>query len=135
VLASQPHAFEEWRYVRLAVPAWHWDTGRGQGIFSIAGLVQERMRLTEAQQQALASSLRWFNRRLSVPDLGDRRAIFWFKFRAVECRRRVMQLARQLGALGIAIELSETIEPGRIVYEDEWQIAAIPQAVAAAQSS
>jgi hypothetical protein len=65
-------------------------------------------------------------RRLKSPRLRESKAIFWFKFSATECRRRVDRLARQLSALGIAVESTETTEPGRIVYEDDLQIAAIP---------
>jgi hypothetical protein len=121
--------FAEWRYVRVAVPAWHWDTGRGQGIFQVAGAVQDTMRLSDEQRRQLDAAMRWFNRRLPVPYVGrrwDTKAIFWLKYDATECRRRIAQLARQLRALGITVEVRQTARPGKIVYEDDFQIAAVP---------
>ncbi|HEX4461357.1 MAG TPA: hypothetical protein VIA18_25425 [Polyangia bacterium] len=126
VLTGRAEPYREWRYVRLAVPAWHWDTGVGQGIFTIAGIVQARMRLDDKQQLELERALNWFNRKLPVPDIDERDAIFWFKHSANECKRRVFRLAKTLKSLGIAVEASVTVEPGTIVYRDEFQIAAIP---------
>jgi hypothetical protein len=125
-LTGRAQPYREWRYVRLAVPAWHWDTGVGQGIFTIAGIVQDRMRLNEKQQRELDRALNWFNRKLPVPDISERQAIFWFKHSATESKRRVFRLAKTLKSLGIAVEASVTVEPGEIVYRDEFQIAAIP---------
>ena len=124
VAATQP--FEEWRYVRLSVPAWHWGTADGQGIFRVAGYVQDKVRLTEEQNDELAATLRWFNKRLPVARIREPRAIFWFKFSAAECRRRVSRLARQLREFGVGIVITETNLPGKVVYEDEFQVAAIP---------
>jgi hypothetical protein len=124
VAATEP--FEEWRFVRLAVPAWHWGTGEGQGIFRVAGHVQDKVRLTEEQGKKLAAMLAWFNKRLPVPRVSNPKAIFWFKFSATECRRRVTQLARLLRELGVGIVITETNQPGKVVYEDAFQVAAIP---------
>ena len=126
VLTGRAQPYREWRYVRLSVPAWHWDTGVGQGIFTIAGIVQDRMRLNEKQQRELDRALNWFNRKLPVPEISERQAIFWFKHSATESKRRVFRLAKTLKSLGIAVEASVTVEPGEIVYRDEFQIAAIP---------
>lgn len=124
VAATEP--FEEWRFVRLAVPAWHWGTGEGQGIFRVAGHIQDNVRLGEEQEKRLAATLRWFNKRLPVPRIVEPRALFWFKFSAAECRRRVTQLARLLRELGVGIVITETNAPGKVVYEDEFQVAVIP---------
>jgi hypothetical protein len=126
VRVTQP--FEEWRFVRLSVPAWHWGTGEGQGIFRVAGVVRENMRLSEDQDRQLASTLRWFNKRLPCPRIFDAKAIFWFKFSAAECRRRVSHLARHLRALGVEVVVTETNMPGRVIYEDDLQVAAVPPA-------
>ena len=125
-LTAIAEPYREWRYVRLSVPAWHWDTGIGQGIFRIAGLVQERMRLDDKQQREIDRALNWFNRKLPSPELDEPKAIFWFKHSARECKRRVFRLAKTLESLGIAVQASITIEPGDIVYRDEFQIAAVP---------
>lgn len=124
VAAKEP--FKEWRFVRLAVPAWHWGTDEGQGIFRVAGHIQENVRLGEEQEKKLAATLRWFNKRLPVPRVFDPRALFWFKFSAVECRRRVMHLARLLREMGVGIVITETNAPGKVVYADEFQVAAVP---------
>jgi hypothetical protein len=126
VSAARP--FEEWRFVRLAVPAWHWSSGGGLGIFRVAGDVQNRMRLGEEHDEKLAATLRWFNKRLPCPSLHEPRAIFWFKFSAAECRRRVTHLARHLRSLGVEVVITETNMPGEVVYEDDFQVAAIPPA-------
>lgn len=134
-LTGRAEPYREWRYVRLSVPAWHWDTGIGQGIFRIAGLVQERMRLDEAHEREIDRALNWFNRKLPVPDIRDPEAIFWFKHSASECKRRVFRLAEALKSLGIAVEASVTVAPGDVVYRDDFRIAAVPAIGDAAEIS
>ncbi|APR83436.1 Hypothetical protein A7982_08785 [Minicystis rosea] len=118
--------FKEWRFVRLSVPAWYWSSGSSLGVFCVAGDVQDKMRLSDEQNRKLEATLRWFNKRLPVPSIADTRAIFWFKLSAAECRRRVTHLARHLRALGVEVVVTETSTPGHVVYEDAFQIAAIP---------
>src|SRR5262245_6675408 len=118
--------FQEWRFVRLSVPAWHWGTGEGQGIFRVAGHVRKNVRLSEEQEKKLAVTLRWFNNRLPVPRISEPKAVFWFKFSAAECRRRVTQLARLLREVGAGIVITETNMPGKVLYEDDFQVAAVP---------
>lgn len=124
VTATKP--FKEWRFVRLSVPAWHWSTGDGLGIFRVTGDVQETMKLSEADEKKLASTLRWFNKNLPVPKIYRKEAIFWFKFSAGECRRRVNHLARHLRTFDIEVVVTETNMPGKVIYEDAFQIAAVP---------
>jgi hypothetical protein len=82
--------------------------------------------LPSEAEQKLRISLRWFRNNLCKPYLDVPEAISWFKYSAVECRRQVTQLACQLRALGVVVETAETSTPGRIVYEDRLQIAAVP---------
>src|SRR5262245_1629140 len=91
VALTRPATFREWRYVRLAVPAWHWDTGQGQGIFRACGAVQETRRLEPEQWRRLRRLLLWFGANLRKPRLTNAQAIFWFKLNALACRRRVKE--------------------------------------------
>jgi hypothetical protein len=69
----------------------------------------------------------WFNRHLPVPRLRcDRHAVFWLR---AECRdfvQRFWDLAGVLRENDVAVELLRTNNPGRVCYQDRFQVAAIP---------
>lgn len=70
----------------------------------------------------------WFNENLPVPKLPrrDRRPIFWFRPGAGEPLRRMRMLATWLRAEGLAVHNVQTTHPGEVVYEDAFQVAALP---------
>jgi len=97
------------------------------GIFGAAGKVEVRSELSDWTRQRLADSLDWFGEHLPIPrdDEIDKRAIFWFEPRSTVVRE-IWDLVSILRDVEIPIGLRRTNMPGRIVYRDKFQIAAIP---------
>jgi len=52
--------------------------------------------------------------------------IFWFKPEALSLEKRLRSLANSLVACGHGVEVIRTRKPGIILYEDEYQVAAVP---------
>ena len=65
---------------------------------------------------------------LPTPDRSKlhRRAIFWFKADASALVSRVWKLAQELKKQGLAPAITKTRRPGYFLYEDDFQVAAIP---------
>jgi len=63
---------------------------------------------------------------LPTPDLDVEAAIFLFKSDAGECSRRIWNLVALLRETGLHVEMQRFENPGKIVYEDAYQIAVIP---------
>jgi hypothetical protein len=76
----------------------------------------------------LRGTLEWFNENLTRPGLPDRegRSIFWFRDDAQAVVSRAWELIAILRDEGMGVCMRRTREPGQIVYEDDLQIAAIP---------
>ena len=114
-------------YVRFEAPYHCESTFQPLGIFQVVAVVEERASLSDLSRLLLEHHNSWFNTNLPVPraDDIDERAIFWF-----HCRAKIVRDAwRLVGVLrneGVPIHLRRTRTPGRIVYRDAMQIAAVP---------
>ena len=97
------------------------------GAFRVVPRIEDRADLSEWTQTLLRDTLCWFNANLPVPkaDVMDHRAIFWFH-RQSEAVREMWQLVSILRDEGVQVLLRRTDIQGRIVYRDDYQIAAIP---------
>ena len=98
------------------------------GIFQIAGAVCDDHETFAYFADAIGEQLNWFNTYLHVPKYytWDDRVIFWFKDSAHEPLARIWAMKPHLEACGYWIDVVKTARPGRIFYEDGWQIAAKP---------
>ena len=70
----------------------------------------------------------WFNRNLSVPrlDADQWRCLFWFRCSAQEMIGRLWEMVSVLEDEGVFVTKVRTRRPGAIVYEDKYQVAAVP---------
>jgi hypothetical protein len=99
-----------------------------RGVFQVAYDLIRADAVSFEQWCRLDVAVRWFERHLTIPDrskLNDR-AIFWFKKDAHQLIRRVWDLSHALHSCEVSIELITTFRPGYIVYQDRFQVAAIP---------
>ena len=98
------------------------------------GLFYSTCRLTESRElpdyaeELLEESLQWFNQNLPVPRLASRegRCLFWFRTDARELIEQVWTLVALMNEEGLYVHHRTTSRPGKIVYADDHQIAAIP---------
>lgn len=77
-------------------------------------------------QLTLQAELTWFDENLRAPDIDEKRAIFWFKSSATECMAHIWSLVWLLRERGMAVFVQRVERPGKVVYEDENQVAAVP---------
>lgn len=127
--ASHPEPLRRLRetaYFRLTTDELDPDSRRSVGIFQAASNLRYAGPMSMTDLCELRDAMRWFNRRLNSPRSVPPLAIFWFKSGAAECRRRIARLVRLLQAHDQTVHLLTTNTPGRIVYQDDQQIAAIP---------
>ena len=98
------------------------------GLFCAFDRAAQHGELSEQHREYLEESLDWFNHSLKVPNLGrhEWRAVFWFWDSAQKHIDRMWELAWGLKALDVPVEMVTCRFPGRIIYHDEYQIAAVP---------
>ena len=84
-------------------------------------------------RQSLREHLDWFDTRLPVPDrfrwrLGRASTgigVCWFKAGAVPHISQMREMCSVLGEMGHLIVCCWTVEPGRLIYQDDCQIVAL----------
>jgi hypothetical protein len=114
------------RYRRFAVRGIHQDSQHHRGLFCAAGELQSSNTLWREDAERLGRALHWFNTNLVVPKNIPSRAIFWFKRDADQCHRRTYEIVRLLRGNGYTVWTFEAVRTGRVVYEDDLQVAAVP---------
>jgi hypothetical protein len=114
-------------FVRFETPLYCEASHQPTGLFWAVGDVEARADLDQWTREWLDEMSRWFGRNLPVPRFVDidARAIFWFRPQS-KIVREAWSLVAILREEGVPIGLRRTHLPGRIVYHDEFQIAAIP---------
>jgi len=113
-------------FVRFSARDLHEDSGRRRGIFSAAYRVLRSHEVDPHLAAALKAELTWFGDNLTSPDLDHAHAIFLFKSDARECMKHIWTLLHHLREAGVWVEMQTIPRPGRIVYQDEHQIAVLP---------
>ena len=128
VVLRQPHteAAPPTRYRRYAVKGIDPDSQHQRGIFIAAGELKRSGELWDEEYQRLSRALAWFNTNLIVPRGVPPKAIFWFKPAASDCQRHAYEIVRLLRLYGYTVWAIEARRPGRVVYEDDLQVAALP---------
>jgi hypothetical protein len=104
-------------------------SNRAQGIFHPAyALVRGEHEVDACVVEGLRTLLRWFEEHLPLPPrhrIPDR-AVFWFKAEGPATTANVWELVRLIEEEGRRVRLIKTVKPGRIVFEDDYQAAAVP---------
>ena len=124
-------------FVRFIIGEKHAASGVPQGVFSVAYYLRTCHETPPWQTAELTRTLGWFNTNLRAPRRFNRTkskgyyhrngmAISWFKPEATEHIAKIREVGVILEDHGYAVEMIKTLNPGYIVYEDEFQVAAIP---------
>jgi hypothetical protein len=118
-------------YLRFVVTQIHKASNQPKGLFITAGELLHSEKLSSEEQTRLEDLLNWFNENLPKPPISNfrnrsYRAIFWFKSEAEGCISRIWEMAHLLEYHGYLIEMQKCRKLANIIYEDEFQVAAIP---------
>ena len=113
-------------YLRFATFRIDPDAHRPQGVFLRAYALLGSNELQAEERRRLREALTYFENDLTVPCVGERRAVFWFKAECARCTHHAWGLANALKASGVPVLPVRTVKPGLVVYEDACQVAAIP---------
>lgn len=95
------------------------------------GLFREQEALEEAEHlpaeawRAGRAALRWFDTHLPVPDALPPEAVCWFRADARGSLRRIWDVVDAYRAAGYVVWMRVTRNPGRVVYRDRYQVAAV----------
>ena len=121
-------------FIRFVVHARDSDSQERQGIFQATGDLRDTGKLSDAERAWADAAFAWFNEHLPRPQsfTGSKRhnararAVSWFRSTAREHLRQAQSLVALLEQQGVAVERLETDRPGYVVYEDEFQVVALP---------
>jgi hypothetical protein len=122
------------KYVRFVTPTIDDSSGRRRGVFQAAADLIDARQLSTFEHEELQTVWNWFRCNLKAPKRlsrgfrrhGAPRAICWYKCGAKQHVRRTRWMCRILNENGIATEMISCARPGYIVFEDEYQVAALP---------
>ena len=100
------------------------------GIFQLAFELRDSGGLPNYAYCELVDNLEWLKRNLVSPRVLDEpwtlRAVCWFKSDAHEPISRIWSIKAVLDDWGHTIDLVKSESPGQIIFEDDWQVAALP---------
>ena len=119
-------------YARFVTLLRHRESDHPLGVIRASLWFDHRIR--SADQRKIEELVDWFNAYLPVPRRfvrnrdreGRKNAICWFKPCAERFLEKVQQIAEILERNRITTELWRTRKPGYVVYEDAYQVAAVP---------
>ena len=99
-----------------------------------AGRLEDSECLAQWMRELLREHLTWFNENLALPSLSDHgwRCVFWFRSDATQLIGRMWDLVAILKEEGVSVKKLWTTHPGMIVYQDQFQIGAVPRRSSAA---
>lgn len=102
---------------------------------SLTGIIQEAAALNDAgrlesyEEQVLSQSFAWFNNNLPCPPFRKsdwpRDAVSWFKDGAGEPIRQMWDIVAILKEHGVPVRVLRSKRPGRILYEDSYQVVVV----------
>ena len=110
------------------------QTGRPVGIFQAAYRLRDARDTPLYYEAIIREHLNWFSGNLQAPSRFSRArntkaspiALCWFKPSVTMCIDRARELAYIVNELAFPVTTVTSNRPGMIVYEDDFQIAALP---------
>ncbi|MEO6435901.1 MAG: hypothetical protein ABIP55_09085 [Tepidisphaeraceae bacterium] len=100
--------------------------GGNVGLFRISECIEDSPELPASARSQMRAAFRWFNTNLSAPRRLPKAAICWFRADAQDSLERIRTLIEIYRLLGYPVSMQATRSPGRVVYRDEYQVAAVP---------
>jgi hypothetical protein len=120
--------------IRFVVDARHPPYGNRSGIFTVAYDIFRERELPNSQHSELEQLLEWFRNHLAIPKKftaskhprAEAVGISWIRASAHQHITHLRQLVALLREAGIQIEELRTHRPGYVLYEDDYQVVALP---------
>ncbi len=120
--------------IRFVTDGRHLPYGHRTGIFPSAYKARRENWLASGRHDELCDLLLWFSDNLPVPDRfaasrqhnGKHSGISWIRSSAADHMRRLRRIADLLDGVGVQVQELRTTRPGYILYEDEFQVVALP---------
>jgi hypothetical protein len=102
------------------------------GVITEARVLRDMEELYDHESELLENAFDWFNRYLPCPPFEknlragtwSRDAVAWFRAEAGGPIRRIWDIVAILREHGVPVRMITTERPGKIVYEDEYQVVA-----------
>ena len=117
-------------YIRFASKKINSESNSPEGVFYSIWKLLDKDVLSEYELDIVDKCFDWLGMHFKAPaclsDPENRRAICWFKDSATEPMKRIWPIVQVLEDHGIYIEKIKTSDPGVIIYESGWQVAAKP---------
>ena len=118
-------------FLRFVVKKQDRDSRSFSGLFTEAYALREARDLEAHEDAQLGRFLTWMKENLQDPpclaEPGNDRAICWFKDTARTPLEKAWEAVSLLREQGVPIEMIKSEDPGTIIYEDDWQVAAKPR--------
>ena len=121
-------------YIRLVIEKNDEDSGRKMGLFMAMQELRESNELYDYEEELVKKLHHWFDMYLEAPPIqasesnyyNTPMAISWFKSSATKHISKMREFGQILDTHSIYVTELRTERPGKILYEDNYQIAAIP---------
>jgi hypothetical protein len=113
-------------FVRFVVGHDHEHHWALTGIVTEARLLRDRGDLDPYQADCLEETYEWLNTNLPCPPFENsgwsKAAVAWFKDGAGEPIRKLWEITSLLKEHGIPVRLLRSKNPGKVIYEDPFQV-------------
>ena len=121
-------------YLRFVIEKNDEESGRKKGLFIAMDELIQDSTLYDYEIKMPEDIYEWFKKNLRVPRVQSAQsnkyrkpmAISWFKSSATDHIEKMRQYAQILIEHGVLVTQVTSERPGKIVYEDQYQVAAIP---------
>ena len=116
-------------FIRFAVPSDPFRPERrtATGIFHAAYRLAHAARFEAGERAWFDDEMAWFEAYLPAARTSrDWRAVCWFRGDAGEAISRIWRVVALVEREGVPVVVYRTTRPGVVIYQDRWQIAAVP---------
>ncbi len=121
-------------YIRFVIDKKDQDSGRQMGLFMAMRELKDQNELYDYEEELVTELHHWFDLYLEAPPVqasesryySTPMAISWFKSSAVDHISKMREFGQILEAHDVYVTELITQRPGKILYQDKYQIAAIP---------
>jgi len=123
-------------FVRFVTTELHRESHQELGVFQAAGKLRNSGSLSKAEEELLQEIRDWFSWNLHKPKRFTsakppycrkrQNGISWFKDSAREHIGKMREMVALLKHHDVPVHMIKTARPGYVVYEDKFQIVAVP---------